>query len=106
MPSTLLYHLYPLSTATARLAATSLPTTLLSTTENRRDDDDYLKRSKSAKAIEELRVFETQSSNTKKTDVRRREQRLPGHEAPGEETRKREKTHKKDAKRQVVNASV
>ena len=100
MPSTLLYHLYPLSTATARLAATSLPTTLLSTTENRRDDDDddYLERSESAKAIEELRVSETQSSNTKKTDVRRRERRLPGHEAPGEETRKRKKTHKKDAK--------
>ena len=40
------------------------------------------------------------------TDVRRRERRLPGHVAPGEETRKREKTHKKDAKRRIVKASV
>ena len=60
-----------------------------------RDDDDDLKRSGSTKAIEELRVFESQSSNTKKTDVRRRKRRLPGHEAPGEETRKRKKATKK-----------
>ena len=41
------------------------------------------------------------------TDVRRRKRRLPGHEAPGEEMRKREKTHKKkDAERRVVKASV
>ena len=47
----------------------------------------------------ELRVFESQGSDTTGgTDVRRRERRLPGHEAPGEETRKRKKTHKKDAK--------
>ena len=31
--------------------------------------------------------------------MRRRERRLPGHEAPGEETRKREKTPKKDVER-------
>ena len=36
--------------------ATSPPTTLISTTENMRDDDDYLMRSEIAETIAELRV--------------------------------------------------